>query len=162
MQTRTSDGVVAGSVAPWGQTRRGRVAQAREIYTPLHPSLPLAGRLMRVLRAVIEVAVLAMCHTREDVLLGRAVAFQLIGDDHARDVRQPLEECAAELLRRVLVPTTVDEHIQPRAVLIPRPPQIVAGAVDGLKTPTPRPPVPPPGGPRPALNGGTLVRPPRP
>jgi hypothetical protein len=99
--------------------------------TPLHPSLPLAGRLMRVLRAVIEVAVLAMCHTREDVLLGRAVAFQLIRDDHARDVRQPLEECAEARLRRVLVPPTVDEHIQPMAVLIHRPPQIVAGAGAG-------------------------------
>jgi len=86
---------------------------------------------MRVLRAVLEVAVLAMCHTWEDVLLGRAVAFQLLGDDHARDVRQPLEACAEERLRRVLVPPTLDEHIQHMAVLIHRPPQIVAGAGDG-------------------------------
>jgi hypothetical protein len=56
-------------------------------FTPRHPSLPLAARLMRVLRAVIAVAGLAMCHTREDSLLGRAVACQLIRDDHARYVR---------------------------------------------------------------------------
>jgi hypothetical protein len=99
-------------------------------FKPLHPSLPLAGRLMRVLRAVIEVAVLAMFHTREDVLLCRAIAFQLIRDDHARYIRQLLEEFAEELLRRFLVPPMLDENIQDVAVLINRPPQVMPCAID--------------------------------
>ena len=33
-------------------------------FKPLHPSLPLACRLVGILRAVVEIAVLAMFHTR--------------------------------------------------------------------------------------------------
>ena len=49
---------------------------------PLHPSLPVAGRLMGVLRPVVQVAVLAMFHPREDLALRRAVALELIRDNH--------------------------------------------------------------------------------
>ena len=40
---------------------------------PLHPSLALARRLVRVLGAVIEVPVLAVFHPRKYLLLGGAL-----------------------------------------------------------------------------------------
>ncbi len=54
---------------------------------PLHAALALAGGLMRVFRPVIQVAMLAMFHTREHLPLGRAIAAKLIRDDDPRDVR---------------------------------------------------------------------------
>ena len=50
-----ADGTIRGEKTlhvPWG-------------CKPLHPPLSLAGRLMRVFRTIVEVAVLAMFHTRE-------------------------------------------------------------------------------------------------
>ena len=45
---------------------------------PLHAPLPLAGRLVRVLCAVVEIAVLSMFHPRQDFWLRGAVALQFI------------------------------------------------------------------------------------
>jgi len=44
----------------------------------LHAPLPLTGRLVRVLRAIIEIPMLAMFPPWEDLALGGSVAFQLI------------------------------------------------------------------------------------
>ena len=54
---------------------------------PLHAPLPLAGRLVGVLRAIIEIPVLAMFYPWKDLALGGSVALEFIGDDHARHVR---------------------------------------------------------------------------
>ena len=54
---------------------------------PLHASLPLAGGLVRVLRAIIQIAMLPMFHTREELSLSGSIALQLVGDDHTRYVR---------------------------------------------------------------------------
>jgi hypothetical protein len=43
---------------------------------PLHAPFPLAG-LMRVLRAVVEIPMLAMLHPRQHLLLRRTIAFEL-------------------------------------------------------------------------------------
>ena len=53
----------------------------------LHTVLPLPGGLMRVLRPVIEVAVLTMFYAGKKLSLGGSIAFELVGDDHARHVR---------------------------------------------------------------------------
>ena len=55
-------------------------------FKPLHASLPLAGRLMRVLGAVIEIPMLAMFHPWQNLALSGSLALELIGDDDARDV----------------------------------------------------------------------------
>jgi hypothetical protein len=49
----------------------------------LHASLALAGGLMRVLGAVVEIAMLAMFHPRENLALSGPVALQFVGDNHA-------------------------------------------------------------------------------
>jgi hypothetical protein len=88
---------------------------------------------VQVLGAVIERPVLAVLHTREHLPLRRAVAVQLIRDDHARYIPQPLEEFAEERLRRVLVPTTLGEHIQDLAIVVEGPPQGMPFALDRQK-----------------------------
>ena len=54
---------------------------------PLHAPLLLTCRLVRVFCAIIEIAVLAMFHSRQDFALSRFVAFEFICDDHVQDIR---------------------------------------------------------------------------
>jgi len=75
---------------------------------PLRALRSLAGGLVGVLCAIIEIPVLAMFHDGEDLPLGGTVALQFIGDDYARHVRQPLEQLAEKLLRGLLVPAALD------------------------------------------------------
>jgi hypothetical protein len=97
---------------------------------PLHPPLPLAGGLMGVLRAVIEIPVLAVLHARQYLPLGRTIAFELVRDDHPRNILAALEQLAEELLGRVRVTPTLDPDIQDMIVLIQRPPPIVVCATN--------------------------------
>jgi hypothetical protein len=95
----------------------------------LHAPLPLAGRLVGVLCAVVQVAVLAMLNPRKDFPLRRTVALELIRDDDPRDILTAFEELAEELLRRLLVPSALHQDIEDIAVLIHRPPEIMALAI---------------------------------
>ena len=56
-------------------------------FDPWHAPLPLPGGLVRILRSIIEIAMLAMFHAWEELALSGSVALQLVGDDHARHVR---------------------------------------------------------------------------
>src|SRR5262245_36674072 len=71
-----------------GMTRR---------FEPLHAALALARRLMGVLGAVIEIAVLTMFHTGQYLPLGGAVAFELIRNDDPGHVLAPFQQLAEEL-----------------------------------------------------------------
>ena len=53
---------------------------------PLHTPLALPGGLVRVLRPIVEIPVLAMFHPWRDLARGGSVALQLVGDNHARHV----------------------------------------------------------------------------
>ena len=96
-----------------------------------HDPLPLARRLVGVFRPVIEVPVLPMLHARQYFPLGRAIAFELVGDDHPRNIPAALEQLTEEFLGGVLVPPTLDQHIQHITVLIHLPPQVVTLLIDG-------------------------------
>jgi hypothetical protein len=96
----------------------------------LHPSFPLASGLMRVLGPVVEVAVLPMVHTGQDLTLGGAVALELIRDDDTRDVLAPLQQLPEESLRGFLVSPALHENIEDMAVLIHGPPEVVPLATD--------------------------------
>src|SRR5215510_10837121 len=65
---------------------------------PLHPILTLARRPMRVLTPVVEVPTLTVFNPRQDLPFGRAVALQLIRDDHPRYVLQALEQLTKNAL----------------------------------------------------------------
>jgi hypothetical protein len=100
---------------------------------PLHAPLPLAGRLMGVFSPIVQIAVLAMVHTGEELALGGTVALELVRDDHPGSILAALEQLAEEFLCRGLVPPALDQDIKDMAVLIHGPPEIVAGAPDRQK-----------------------------
>src|SRR4029450_2126781 len=95
--------------------------------------LPLARRPMGVLTAVVEIATLAMLHPGQDVPFGRAVALQLIRNDHARDIPQALEQLAKELLGRVLVAAALHQNVEDVILLVDSAPQVMALPVDRQK-----------------------------
>ncbi len=99
----------------------------------LHAPLPLACRLVRVLRAIIEIAMLAMFYPWEELSLGGPIALQFIGNDHPWYIHQPFEELAEELLRGPLIPAALDQDIQHVPGLIHRPPEIVTLALNRQK-----------------------------
>src|SRR5262245_59429106 len=100
---------------------------------PLHPSLTLAGRLVGVLGAVIEISMLPMVHPRQEFPFGRPVAFQLASDEHPWHIGQPLQQLAKELLGGCLVSPGLHENIEDVPVLIHRPPEIVTFTADREK-----------------------------
>jgi hypothetical protein len=53
---------------------------------PLHAPLPLAGGLVRMLRPMVQIAVLAMFHTGHDLAQGRPRALEVIRDDHPGNI----------------------------------------------------------------------------
>ena len=68
---------------PTGREKTLRLARGFEsLYTPL----PLTRWLMRVLGAIIEIAVLAMVYPWENLALSRSVALEFVGDDHSGHV----------------------------------------------------------------------------
>jgi hypothetical protein len=100
---------------------------------PLQAPLALAGRLVRVLRAIIQTSVLPMFDPWKELTLGGSVALEFVGDDHARDVGQAFQQFAEELLRGPLIPPPLHQNIKHLAVLIDRPPEIVALSFDRQK-----------------------------
>jgi hypothetical protein len=61
---------------------------------------------VRIFRTVVEIAMLAMLHTRENLPLGCTLAFEFIRDDHPWHIGQSLEQLAEELLRGAFVTRT--------------------------------------------------------
>src|SRR5215470_10355788 len=95
--------------------------------------LPLTRWPVRVLAAVVEIATLAMFHPGQDFPFGRAIALQLIRNDHARYIPQALEQLAKELLRRLLIAAALHQDIEDIVVLIHGAPQVMAFAIDRQK-----------------------------
>src|SRR5215510_2011232 len=100
---------------------------------PLPPILALARGAMRVLTAVVQIATLAMFHPGQDLALGRAVALQLIRDEHPWHVLQAPEELAKKLLRRVLIAPALHQNVEHVIVLIHGAPQVMALTIDRPK-----------------------------
>jgi hypothetical protein len=86
-------------------------------FEPLHAPLSLAGGLMRVFRPVIQVPMLSMFHTGQDLALRRTITRQFIRNDHPRHVGQALQQFAKELLRGLPIPPPLHENIQDVAVM---------------------------------------------
>jgi hypothetical protein len=80
-------------------------------FEPLHPPLALAGGVMRVLGAVVQIPVLPMFHPRQEFPLGGLIALQFVRDDDPRHVRQPSQQFAEKLLRCLFISTALDEKV---------------------------------------------------
>jgi hypothetical protein len=76
-----------------------------------NPALLLAGGLVGVFRAVVQIAMLAVLHARQELALGRSIALQLIRDQYAWDVPQAFQERAEEFLGCRLIATALDQDI---------------------------------------------------
>ena len=85
---------------------------------------------MGVFTPVIEVATLTVFHAGQSLPLRRAVAFELIRDEHPWHIGEAFEQRAKELLRCLLVASTLDENVQDVVVLIHRTPQVIALTVN--------------------------------
>src|SRR5262245_20153522 len=99
-------------------------------FKPLHPPLSLSRWLMRVLGAVVQVPGLAVLHSRQDLLLRGPITFQFVRDEHPRHAGQPFEKLTEKLLRGLRVAAALHQNIQHMAVLVDRPPEIMALTVD--------------------------------
>ena len=99
-------------------------------FEPLHLPLSPAGWSMRILRAIVEVAALAMLDIRQQLSLCHAVASQLVGDQDARHILQTLQQPPEEALRRPSVAPALHQDIEYDAVLIDGAPQVVQLALD--------------------------------
>ena len=85
---------------------------------PRHDPFPSSGRLVRILRPVVEAFVLPMLDAGHDLTLGRSVAAELVGNQHAR--RSPLlfQELAEQAFGGLLLAPALDEDIENKALLV--------------------------------------------
>ncbi len=85
---------------------------------------------MRILRSIVESLMLPVLNTRHDFSFRRAVAPQLVGDDHARHVPQTLQQLTEEALGGFLIPATLNQNVQHVAILVHGSPQVMILATD--------------------------------
>src|SRR5271167_654628 len=98
---------------------------------PLHDPLSSACWLMGVFGPVIETLVLPMLDPGHDLPLGRGVALQLVGDEHARGSTLLLEELAQQAFSGLLVAAALDENIENEPVLVDGTPEPMLFPGDG-------------------------------
>jgi hypothetical protein len=122
------------ALPPWSEMLCNRTIRGQETLgvpgglEPWHTSFPFTHGLMRILHAVIEIAMLTMFHTGQEFPLGGTIAFEFIRDDDPRHIRQTVEELAQALLGGLLVPSALHQEVEHVAVLIhcPRQPMGLA------------------------------------
>ena len=85
---------------------------------------------MGILSAIVQVAALTVLDIRQELALRHPVAFQLVGDENARHVLQPLQETLEEALCRAGIAAGLDQNIKHDAVLIDSAPEIMQLALD--------------------------------
>lgn len=73
---------------------------------------------MGVFRSIVESLVLVMLHSRQDLAFGRSITFQLIGDNHTRNVSQPFEKLAEKSFCGLLAASALHQDIEHIVVLV--------------------------------------------
>ncbi len=96
----------------------------------LHRVFTFARWLVGVFGPVVQVAALAVFHTGQYLPLGSAVTGELVGDEHAWDIRAALEQLAEELLGGTLVPAVLDQDVEDMAILVDGAPEVMALPID--------------------------------
>src|SRR3954468_21382301 len=91
----------------------------------LHLPLPSSGRLMRILRPVVQSFVPPMLDRGHHVCLCRVVAGELVRDHHTRHASLALQQLAKQALGGPLVPPALDENVEHDPILVDRPPEPV-------------------------------------
>src|SRR5262245_13369368 len=88
---------------------------------------------MGALTPILEVTTLPAFHPAQDPPFRRAVAFQLIRNDHPWHVLESTEQLTKELLRRLLVAATLHQDVEHVIILIHGTPQVMALPVNRQK-----------------------------
>jgi hypothetical protein len=91
----------------------------------LHASFPLTCGSVGVLRAVVEIAVLAVFHTRQELANRCPIAAQLIGDDHLGYIGEPLQQLPKKCLGSSFISATLHEDVEDIPVLVDGPPEVM-------------------------------------
>lgn len=111
----------------------GDAAMDREKPLRLPPrleTLHVPGRLMAVLRPVVQSLVLAVLDAGHEPLGGCAVAPELVGDHHPRRTTLAFQQLAHQPLCGARVPPALHQDVEHDAVPIDRTPKPVLLAVD--------------------------------
>ena len=93
--------------------------------------LSSSGRVVGILRPVVEAFVLPVLDVGQDLTLGRSIAAELVGDQHAGRSPLLLQELAEQALGGLLVAPALDEDIENKALVVDRAPEPVLLAGDG-------------------------------
>ena len=93
-------------------------------------ALPLSGRLMGDLRAVVRVLIGAVKHRRHHRATGGRVAAELVGDQASRHVPLVLQSRAKEAHRGVPIPSRLHEDVEDITGLIHGAPQVLLATLD--------------------------------
>ena len=97
----------------WAKVLANRIACGKKPlrmtgrFEATHDSLPLTRGLMGILRPIVQAFVLAVLYAREHLLFSRAIARQLIRDQHTWDVLASLEQFPNELPGSLFVPSAL-------------------------------------------------------
>jgi len=94
-------------------------------FEALHLPLSPPGRLVRVLRRLVQALVLPVLSRGHHCALCRPVTRQLVGDHHARNPALPFEQLAHQALGLLCVAAALDQDVQHHSALIDRTPQPV-------------------------------------
>src|SRR4051794_28801617 len=97
---------------------------------PAHLPFSSSGGLVRYLGPVVDIAALAMLDAGQDVALCGAVAAQLVGHDHPRNVLQAAQQLAEEPLGSPGIAPALHEDVEHVAMLVHSPPEIMQLAPD--------------------------------
>jgi hypothetical protein len=89
----------------------------------LHDALASSGRLMAVLRTIVQASVLSMLDTRHDLSLGCTVAGQLVRDHHARCSVLLLKKLAQQPLGGLGSAAALNQDIKHESMLIDSSPE---------------------------------------
>jgi hypothetical protein len=127
------DGLSTTVMASYSRQRPQTILDWIKFAVQSHAPFALVHRVLRVLSAMLQVGVLPGFDARQPLTVSGPIALRLIGDGHASDVTAAFEELAEKFLRGLLLPRTLDRDIPYLAVLIHRPPEGMAFAMNGRK-----------------------------
>jgi hypothetical protein len=96
----------------------------------LHLALSLPGRLMRVLRSIVEVPALSMSDARKNHFLRSAVATELVRNDHARLTPTAPQQLSEESHSSKPIPLGLHQNIDYGSLLIDGAPEIMLHSID--------------------------------
>jgi hypothetical protein len=99
-------------------------------FEPLHLPFPSSRWPVRVLGPIMQISALPMLDGGKQLTLSDAVAPQLVGHDHPRDILQTLQKPPEEALRGVPIAPGLNEDVENNAILIDGAPEIVLHALD--------------------------------